>query len=58
MSFQPGRMYLSGVPVSSEVLGFIAGEELLEIDFGSFLQDYRLSEIRPEEGKLVVFITG
>ncbi|MDI9448110.1 MAG: hypothetical protein QM303_05765 [Bacillota bacterium] len=58
VSFQPGRMYLSGVPVSSEVLGFIAGEELLEIDFGSFLQDYRLSEIRPEEGKLVVFITG
>lgn len=57
VSFQPGRMYLSGVPVSSEVLGFIAGESLLDIDFGSFLQGYRLSEIRPEEGKLVVFIT-
>lgn len=58
VSFQPGRMYLSGVPVSSEVLGFIAGEEMLEIDFGSFLQGYSLSEIRPEEGRLVVFITG
>ena len=36
VAFQPSQMYLSGVPVSSKVLGFIAGEELLEIDFGSF----------------------
>ncbi|HPU36249.1 MAG TPA: hypothetical protein PL078_03235 [Bacillota bacterium] len=58
VAFQPSQMYLSGVPVSSKVLGFIAGEELLEIDFGSFLHGYSLSGIRPEEGRLVVYITG
>jgi hypothetical protein len=55
--FRPGRMYLSGVPVSSEVLDFIARESMPGIDFGSFLQGYRLSETRPEEGRLVVFLT-
>ncbi|OPZ74611.1 MAG: hypothetical protein BWY80_00519 [Firmicutes bacterium ADurb.Bin456] len=55
--FRPGGMYLSGVPVSSEVLGFITKEGVPGIDFSGFLLGYCLSEIRPEEGKLVVFLT-
>ncbi len=56
--FRPERMYLSGVPVSGEVLGFVSGEGLLGIDLGSFLQGYHLSEVWAEEGRLVVILAA
>lgn len=56
--FQPEKMSLAGLPVSRETLGFISMERGLTINFGGSLNGYGLSEIRAEEGRLVVLLTA
>lgn len=52
--FEPSRALLAGLPVSAEVLRYIASAESLSFDFGSRTQGYRLTQIRPEPGKLII----
>ncbi|MCL6634247.1 MAG: hypothetical protein K6T29_00535 [Peptococcaceae bacterium] len=54
--FQPERAFLAGLPVRPEVLELISSEHGLTVDAGSYLQGYRLREIRVEEGRLVVLL--
>ncbi|MDD4238068.1 MAG: hypothetical protein PHT62_05880 [Desulfotomaculaceae bacterium] len=56
--FQPARVLLGGLPVSGEVLKYIASEQGLDIDLGDRTKGFRLKAIRPEEGKLVVELTS
>lgn len=56
--FQPEDILLAGVPVSREVLGFISSESGLTMDFGDYSRGYGLSEVRAEEGRLVVFLAA
>lgn len=55
--FEPSRVLLAGLPVSSEVLQYIASAESLSFDFGSRTQGYRLTQIRPADGKLIIELT-
>ncbi len=52
--FQPARVLLAGLPVTSEVLKYIASEQSLSVDLGERTRGYRLTDIRSEEGKLIV----
>lgn len=52
--FQPERVFLAGLPVGGEVLKYIASEQCLSVDLGDRMLGYRLTEIRAEEGRLVV----
>lgn len=54
--FQPESVRLAGVSMSREVLRHIASEGNMSMDFEIYLPGYHLSEVRPEEGKLVVIL--
>lgn len=56
--FQPSRVLLAGLPVSGEVLKYIASQQSLTIDLVDLTQGYRLTEIRPEDGKLIIVLSG
>lgn len=56
--YQPQRLLLAGLPVSGEVLNFIASQQGLSFDLGNRTLGYRLTEIHAEEGKLVVMLAG
>jgi len=57
VSFQPENLFMAGIPVSREVLGFISSDQGLAIDFGGFIPGYSLSEVFAEEGRLVVILS-
>lgn len=52
--FEPLRVSLAGTPVSREVVDFISSDTAMEVDLGSISKGYHLSEIRLEEGRLVL----
>jgi hypothetical protein len=58
LRFQPERMLLAGLPVSGEVLKFIASEQCLSVDLGDRTRGYRLTEIHAEEGRLIVVLAA
>ena len=58
LRFQPERMLLAGLPVSGEVLKYIASEQRLSVDLGDRTRGYRLTEIRAEEGRLIVVLAS
>jgi peptidoglycan hydrolase CwlO-like protein len=55
--FQPENLTLAGAPVSREVLGYLASEGGMVIDYGAYLETFRLSAIDIEEGKIVITLS-
>ncbi|WP_192902839.1 hypothetical protein [Pelotomaculum propionicicum] len=57
MRFQPVSLILAGAPVSGKVLGFVSSESGMNLDFGGGLPGFTLTEVLPEEGRLVVWLS-
>lgn len=55
--FQPENLILAGKPVSREVLDFVSSESGMAADFGEAMPGYNLSEVRAEEGKIVILLS-
>ncbi|HOV80649.1 MAG TPA: hypothetical protein PK728_11210 [Bacillota bacterium] len=54
--FQPRSMTLAGVPVSREVMDYISSDSAMKVDIGSISRGFRLSEVRPEAGRLILLL--
>ena len=55
--FVPEDLTLAGAPVSREVLGYLSSESGMVIDYGAYLETFRLSAIDIEEGKIVITLS-
>jgi hypothetical protein len=52
--FVPENLTLEGVPVSREVLGYLSSESGMVIDYGAYVEAFRLTAIDIEEGKIAI----
>jgi peptidoglycan hydrolase CwlO-like protein len=52
--YVPENLTLAGVPVSREVLGYLSSESGMVIDYGAYLETFRLSAVDIEEGKIII----
>jgi peptidoglycan hydrolase CwlO-like protein len=54
--FVPENLTLAGMPVSREVLGYLSSESGMVIDYGAYIETFRLSAIDIEDGKIVIIL--
>ena len=52
--FVPENLTLADAPVSREVLGYLSSESGMVIEYGAYLESFRLSAIDIEEGKIAI----
>jgi hypothetical protein len=56
VGFVPENLTLAGMPVSREVLGYLSSESGMVIDYGAYIETFRLSAIDIEDGKIVIIL--